>query len=911
MSFDAENFGIGLLLGWATAYGVYRARNEIREAWESINKGAATVQNSATRSADSRYISDLIDLCETSHLAGKFVRLSEIGIEPRFIPTPEFAKPPENESVQSVYRVIPNIPDHPYLQAPFNIETLSINELATGATALALLGLPGSGRTTALHTIALHSLGRARFDPPMDKVQERLNAEEAKLEEKERRVRIKERIEMQERARERLANEAGLAFSKETDEEVIQSVPLFNRLMPVYVHFADLMTASREFGSEADPAEHIVRAVQYTVKRVTASTIPRNLYSRLNKGQILLLLDGYDDLPEAERPAALIWLKAFREQYKDNFIIAAGPAQGFGPLLRVGLTPVFMRPWSDLDIKRSAERWAQAWPLVGKKRRKASVPSPEVIERAHTNARALSPVEVTMKIWATYAQDTKTPGIEGWMRAYLKRHVEDASGLMAQIGQIAALQLDEGFISSARLQALAIAGEGAAAQVQAVAAAPAAPSLLQTTESTDATEATDGSLTTEAAPEDAKAAKDSETTSTQGKLLGLLRRSGLLIRFRDDRYQFKQGLLAAYLGSLTLKDAAPEALSAKAALPTWSEAVAYSALNRSLSGLVQERMKTAPDLLLENVLEMARWLAYANTEVEWRGPMLNYLGNLMIAPSQYPLTRERIAAALMDTRDKNVLLIFRKAARNMEADIRRLACLGMGALGEPDGLRDLTPMLKDQDVNVELTAAMALGAIGTEDALRPMVQALTGGSEQVRQAMAEAFADMPEEGYPTLYDAVTEEDFMLRRAAIVGLRRTRTTWALVAIYRAFLEDEQWYVRSAAQQAFQEVTYGRTVSLTTPYPKPEEIPWLQAWASQRGETIPPGEGAYQMLLLALKEGDAPIRTLAAINLAQLGMADTTRALYGALRDGREEVRANAHRALAELQLQIGQPLPSPI
>ena len=284
---------------------------------KSINKGAQTVQNSATRSADSRYISDLIELCETSHLAGKFVKLSDIAIEPRFIPTPEFGAPQENDVIQSVYRVVPNIPDHPYLQAPFNIETLSINELATGATALALLGLPGSGRTTALHAIALHSLGKINFNPPMDKVQERLNAEEAKLEEKERRVRIKERIEMQERARERLANEAGLAFSKDADDEAIQAIPLFNRLMPVYVHFADLVTAGHEFGSEADPAEHIVRAVQYTVKRVTASTIPRNLYSRLNKGQILLLLDGYDDLPEAERPAALAWLKAFRDQYKE------------------------------------------------------------------------------------------------------------------------------------------------------------------------------------------------------------------------------------------------------------------------------------------------------------------------------------------------------------------------------------------------------------------------------------------------------------------------------------------------------------------------------------------------------------------------------------------------------------------
>ena len=80
-----------------------------------------------------------------------------------------------------------------------------------------------------------------------------------------------------------------------------EQIPLFNRLMPVYVHFVDLMAAAAELGSEVDPAEQVVRAVQDTVKRVTASTIPRNLYRRLNRGQILLLVDGYDDLPESDR----------------------------------------------------------------------------------------------------------------------------------------------------------------------------------------------------------------------------------------------------------------------------------------------------------------------------------------------------------------------------------------------------------------------------------------------------------------------------------------------------------------------------------------------------------------------------------------------------------------------------------
>ncbi len=894
MGFDAENFGLGLLVGWATAYGVYRARHLIESAVESGRKGAGAVQYSATRSADSRYISDLIEQCETAHLAGKFVKLSEIAIEPRFIPTPEFAAPPENDVIHSVYRVVPNIPDHPYLQAPFNIETLAIPELATGSHALALLGLPGSGRTTALMSIALHSLGRLRFDPPLDKVQERLDAEEAKLAEKERAVRVKERVTMEQRAKERLANEIGIAFSSNADEELKQQIPLFNRLMPLYVHFSDLNLTNREFGDEADPAEYVVRAIQSTVKRVTASTIPRNLYKRLNQGNVLVLLDGFDDLPETERPAALVWLKAFKEQYKDNFIIVVGPASGYGSLLQTGLTPVFLRPWSDLDIRRATERWAAAWPQIGKRRRKAAVPEPEVVQRAQIGARALSALEITLKIWATYADDTQQLGVEGWIRAYLKRVVSNSDDLLTQIGQIAALQLDEGYITSARLAALAIAGDAVAVPED-----PAEGSLLKQVDQPP----------TAPASKDEKA--DSETTSVQGRLLGTLRRGGLLIRFRGDRYQFRRGLIAAYLGSLTLKDAKPDDLSAKAALPAWKSAIGYAAINRPLDALVMERMKATPDLLLNNVIEIARWLAYAGSDVEWRGPILNYLGTQMIAPNQYPLIRERVAAALIDSRDKNALLMFRKAVRNMDANIRRLACLGLGAIGDPEGVRDLTPLLNDQDANVELAAGMALGAIASEDALQPMVIALTSGQEQLRQAMAEAFAAMPEEGYPTLYEAVTDEDMMLRRAAIFGLRRVHTTWALIAIYRAFLEDEQWYVRSAAQQAFQELTYGRLISLTEPYPQPEEIPWLKAWATQQGENLPPGDGANQMLLRALQEGEPLVRQLAALNLAQLGRADTIRALYGALRDGREEVRTAAYNALAELELRIGQPLPSPV
>ncbi len=895
MDFDGQNFGLGLLVGWGTAYLVYRARYQLQSAWRSVGNRATSASNSATRSADSRYVGDLIDQCETTHLAGKFVNLSQIIVEPRFLPAPEFAAPPENDVVRSVYRVVPNIPDHPYLQAPYNVETLSISELATGSNALALLGAPGSGRTTALLAIALDSLGKLNFNPPVDKVQERLDAEEAKLEEKERAVRVQERIKMEQRAKERLATEIGIAFSPQADEEIKKQLPLFKRLMPVYVHMADLNAAAREFGAEADPAEHLVRAVQYTVRRVTASTIPRNLYSRLNRGQILLLLDGYDELPESERPAALEWLKAYQEQYDQNFLIVVGPAKGYGSLLRVGLTPVFMRPWSDEDVKRSSERWAQAWTEM-KGRRKGEAPDRKTIQQAQKDTRALSPLEITLKIWGTYAGDSKRNDMHGWMRGFISRHLDDGEESIPQMARIAALQLDEGFVSSTRLQELAIGANPADKQ--------AMKSMKAETEDEEI-----DLRASVAKPGGSKA--DSETTSTQGRQLGALRRSGLLTRFRDDRYQFRHPLLTAFLGSLSIKAAGQDLLRAKAAQPAWGDALALSAAIRPLDLLVTERLRDEPDLLMDNVVEMARWIAYAAPDAEWRGTLLTVLANQMIAPSQYPLVRERLAAALIDTRDKDVLLIFRKAVRNADPDIRRLACLGLGATGEPEALRDLNSLLSDQDANIQLAAALALGAIGSEDALQAMVVALTSAAEPIRQAMAEAFAAMPEEGYPTLYDAVSESDFLVRRAAIFGLRRLRTTWALVAIYRSFLEDDQWYVRSAAQQAFQETTYGRTVSLTMPYPEPEDIPWLKAWAQKRSEKVATVDGGRKLLLTALQEGEAPFRILAASNLGQLGMVEAIRALYAALRDGREEIRATAHRALAEMQLQMGEPLPSPL
>lgn len=889
MGFDIENFGAGLAVGWLSAYGVYRARHQIRRGLLTVRGGASSAQQSATRSADSRYVNDVIEKAETTHLGGVAIPLSKVLVEPRFLPPIPFAAPPDDEVIHDIFRVVPNIHDHPFLLAPYNVPTLSMSELGTGSNMLALLGQPGSGRTTALLTIAMYSLGHVEFKPPPDKIQERLDREEAALTEKDRAVRIKERITIEQRAKERLANERGVNFDSESDDALKNTIPLFKRLMPVYVHLADLLAPTSEFGKEVDPAEPLVRTVQANVKRVTASTIPRALYKRLNQGTVLVLIDGFDDLPEFERPRALAWLKAFKNQYSSNFIIVSGPVHGAGGLLSLGLTPVYMRPWNDVDIKTAVTSWHESWSLFrGKRSKSTKEKAAEGLGRALINNRSLYPVEVIFKTWANFDDKVELAGYEGWIRAAFVKLIpkdESLTSLLPRLAQIALIQLDDGYITAARMQALSIVG------------------IEGNTDSDDAQPPEENG-------KDAKTAEDTEKSSSQGRLLASLRRSGLLIRYSGDRYQFRHPLLAAYAASLWMKDASPDEQTSHSHQPAWAQTLAYLALHTPVDALVKRRLSAPPDILHSNLLDIARWMAYASPDASWRGDVLRLLSTQLIAPNQYPLVRDRVAAALLDTRDRGALIIFRHAVRTMNADVRRLGCLCMGALGDIESIKDLKPLLNDQIPTVQLSAAMGLGAIANDSALEAMLIGFTEGSEQLRQAIAEAFAAIPEEGYPILYEAVSHDDMMLRRAAVFGLRRLKTTWSLIAIYRAFLEDEQWYVRSAAQQAFMELQYGREFSLTQAYPPADQIQWLADWTAEQGEKLPAGDGATSMLVRALQDGDAEVRALAALNLGQLGSTGTLKSLYAALRDRSEDVRISAFRGIGHLAEYIGEPLPNP-
>lgn len=880
--FDPVSFLIGFISGTVIAYIVYRLRRQLSRLRAEAGERAESARRFATRTADARYQIDIYNYCQQYHTAGKLAPLTDILVEPRFIQGIQPYDTTGERRLRDVFRVVPMIHEFPACYAPYNIPTFSIKDLGAGERHLALLGQPGSGRSTALAAIALWALGRLDFAETEDIVQQSIEEEEAQLSDEELEARLKKRAEIQKRAMELIkhAQEQASEALAEGEEQAERPILDLHRLMPILVHIDDVVVDQETANKKIDPAEPLVRAIQHNVRRITAVTVPRYVYNRLNSGQALVLIDGLDDLPLEERPYKLAWLQRFLDTYPECMVIVSGPAAGYHPLTQLGLTPIFLRPWTDHDVLTYAQKWAAVWPqAAGSRRQVVEPPDERTLRMVTTDARGLTPLDLTMRIFATYSnlesEPEERPLSWDWYNAYITNRFQ-MKGLEGK-DDLA----DEALYTVARL----------AAAIQ-----------------------TEGALSTEqltALAENALQSSNGANLNINELLRTLTIKSGLMVERTGQRYDFAHPLLRAFLASVTVID--PEGdltLDQVVSDPHWADAIPFAAAHAPetmMNRAVRNRLSQQPDLLLNNLFSLVHWVPDAPINAPWRGEVFKRLTAALLTPSQFPTVRERAMAALVTTRDKNVLFILRQALRATNTHVRLLGCIGLGALGKSDAIKELRPMLEDDDLDVQLAAALALGAIGTETALEVMVEGLLTGEESLRQAVAEALAAIPGQGHQILHTAITSEDMMVRRAAVFGLARLNTSWALTDLYHALLEDDQWYVRSAAEQAFAKAQRGVSETAQA-HPPLEQLDWIVSWAQEQGKQVLTEEEMPSVLLQMLEQGEQPYRIASARTLGYVGYVPAIQPLYHQLRSDSPPVRAAAYAALSDLQSRLGEPLP---
>lgn len=868
MRFDPISFGLGFLSASGISWVAWRSRRRLAVIQESAESQIEGTRRFVGRTADVRYRRDTLTYLQRYHVARDLIPLSDIVIEPRLIPLPTVLTLPDSDDApaRSVFDVVPLLHDMPQIYTPFNIETMALDDLGAGDRHVAILGISGLGKSTALATLALMALGEVEFETLEDMTQQAIIEEERGLSKEEREQRAKERERIQERALDKLHDAHAREREKLMTKEV-EALPVIDlrELMPVFVHLSDLNLDAAAYGAKdatLDPAEPVVRAVEKQVTAVTAQVVGSVIYPVLEAGQALVLIDGYDELSPAARGNYYYWLQEFLASYGQNMVVIAGPATGYDQLVALGFTPTFLRPWREDDFNQLAKRWSVAWATQSKGRRRPTPPDDQTMKRITVDNRGRTVLDVTLKIWEGMANDARETGRVGWFDALVNRRLS-AEDLRPLLPALAAQIVEAGQpIERAKLlETLGGAENG----------------------------------------DDKKAMKPDEVIST-------LVKDGLLVEYAHDRVGFLHPQIAAFLAGTALAQQDVQQVTDLVLKLEWQDALGFTAARiTNMMPVIYRKLTAPPDLLYTNLFGLVHWLQDAPPDAPWRGDIFKRLAAALMAPDQYPAVRERAVGALVASRDKNILFILRQALRAADPDVRRLACIGMGALGVPDAITDLEPMLGDSVREVHLAAALALGAIGTDYALEVMVNALLQGTDELRRAVAEALAAIPGEGHAILRDGIESQDIMVRRATVYGLARVNAPWALIGLYRAMLEDEQWYVRAAAEEAFMEA---QSPDRDGPraHPEADALVWLVRWAADRGEGVPAGENARQVLVRVLQEGQPAQKSLAAATLARLGHVPALKPLYAALRDRNPEVRMAAYAALSDLQVRLGEPLP---
>ncbi|MBL8057896.1 MAG: HEAT repeat domain-containing protein, partial [Anaerolineales bacterium] len=181
----------------------------------------------------------------------------------------------------------------------------------------------------------------------------------------------------------------------------------------------------------------------------------------------------------------------------------------------------------------------------------------------------------------------------------------------------------------------------------------------------------------------------------------------------------------------------------------------------------------------------------------------------------------------------------------------------------------------------------------------------------VRQACAQALARHAEAGHAVLKEGLAHPDLATRRAAILGLGEIGGEAALQIVEERQRQEQEWYVRSAANEVINRLKEAPPDVTPRPYTPPESQGWLVSWAAVRGMGVPPGRAAVEVLNRALREGEEGTRLAAADALARLGDPAAALPLYTALRDPEFPlVRDAAYRALARISAASGQRLHAP-
>lgn len=851
-SIDMLSFWIGAIVAtifWAILASL---RPSLRNAIEALKQQREEAKLRASSGIEDSHRKIVYRQTQEMHIAASLFSLEEIMVEPRLLAPPAQIEPgmaPHHEEI--VEQSIPYMPDWPEVGAFYGAPSLGLAEALDGGANIVLTGQPGAGKTTALAYLANQVVNR------------------------------------------------------------LPGAGTLHEAIPFLLHALDLGLPIAEPKKPEDLLSPIIDHQSSRASVLDATRMPEFVKYAFQTGRALLLLDGLDELPQSGVQEVSGYLRLLLRAYPKIRVMAAGSDEYIDGLLQLGFRPLAVLPWDAQKQDEFMRKWDELWLKYVKNETWAQT-APDVdnllLQRwLAADNFGLTPLELTLKLWAGYAGDVRGPRPLDAIEAHIRRlatakiplEALQVLGAQASLNGIAAFDNNQAreWVKSFDLP---LAEEAASA-----------PTVEETPEDskTGAEESVPAAEALQPGEKDRKKSPAPASTAPQS-ITGNLSASGLLTSHAKNRMRFSHPVFGAYLAGQGLRG--PGAAEPILSQPAWSgrtQVMRYLAAFSDATPLIQSLLAESDPILMRPQLTAARTLRDTPRNAPWRNSLIAGLVEIL-QNSDNPLAlRGQVAAAFALNGDPNMGALFRQLLLSPSDELRLMACLGLGIMRDAKAVEGLTRVLTQTIGPAQRAACLALVAIGTPPALEAVASALLQGDEDLRRAAAESLANDLSEGREALREGINSDDILMRRAIAYGLARIPEDWALELLEKTQVEDTQWVVRNVAVELLD--------SRSRPDPRiprrltpPAETPWLIEFAGKQGMGISPGQIATDMLLLAFKGENYDEQRAALSYLRQTPSEGIIAELYRAHYSDDHELKELVYQTLCDYA-RAGVQLPPPM
>lgn len=656
---------------------------------------------------------------------------------------------------------------------------------------------------------------------------------------------------------------------------------------PLLVHAADLVIPPGEI---ENPLAIILDALSAHISQQTAASLPALAQGWLEQNRAILLLDGLDEFPQRAFDEIVQFLAKVQTAYPALRMVTVAGSEYFGRLPALGFAPLALAGWSGEQRSQFLTRWGALWKLhFSAPADGASLAADPALINSWLlqNSAFLNPFELVCKTWAAYTGDSLGPTIQHAIEATIRRFLQPhASQHRQSLEQLAAnILLNQQPIPN-RTTVRRWLGE----QEEPAAEQTLAPDLEEFSQKDD---------------------QDIQKRPPTPDTLADLVTCGILRSHQQERFRIRHPAYTAHLAApLLFEQKSVEKIISQ---PDWSQK--YLCLGKLaaidpqaswIQGLVKSHEN---DLLHAGLLHAARWLKSAPDKNLWTSSLMRRLAVELQNP-QVPLAlKSALGSALVLSGISGVAVLMRQLLKADDVRVRSLAALCSGMLADQKSTPELTNLLQDPQPLATYAAALALAAISSEPALDALAAGLLHGNGETRLAAAQSFANLPEQGYPTLQEASEHENPLVRRAVMLALARIHLPWVAEILETRRSLDTDWMVQDAIAQV-QAASSQPNPHIPSELPELHQTPWLVAYAAQLGMGIAPGKPAEDLLIRALKEGDAEQKFAALFTLGRRCDAETVPAIYQVYFSAGQDMRQAALMTLKSLAA-AGITLPPPI